>query len=455
MTQIASINSTRKAKIMNETTIFISGKARTAIGVAVMSLFGVSLSAMAAQPTAGKSYSYSSLGNPAATVSARPVSCASVCSPSIALVGGGYDVGEAFRWMIAQAGVKPASGTKPGTGGRFVIIRATGTDAYNPYLYSTLGQIDPTSPKNYEMVGGKDLGLTSVETLIIPSRAAAQDEFVLRTLNNASAIFIAGGDQSDYYNYWQDTLLTDALKLAVSNGIPVGGTSAGTAMLGQYAFDALNGDITSAQALNDPFNKGVTIDPLNTSSKTFVQKGSFMDIGSLSKVITDTHFNTRDRIGRLFSFVSRIETGCANGVENVGSVNGIGIDEETALLISGSPGNVKAEMVVNPYNSENTTAQYTSQNSAYFVKSMASPSTCAAKKPLVSNSGIQVFRMTAQPSMPSPSSTATQYSFKVQAAVNLSNLGSLQGQSFSDGSSIAGPFSYGASNGAVLGASPY
>jgi cyanophycinase len=441
---------------MNETTIFILGKARRVFGVAVMSLFGVSLSAMATQSTTAKSYGYSYLGNPAEKVSARPISCAvGGCTPSIALVGGGYDVGEAFRWLIAQAGVKPASSTKPGTNGRFVIIRATGTDAYNPYIYSNLGQIDMTTPKNYEMVGGKDLGLTSVETLIIPSRAAAQDQFVINTLNNASAIFIAGGDQADYYNYWQDTPLTDALKLAVSKGIPVGGTSAGTAMLGQYAFAGLNGTITSTQALSDPFNKAVTIDPLNTSSKSFVQKGSFIDILSLSKVITDTHFNTRDRLGRLFSFISRIETGCANGMENVGSVIGIGIDEETALLISGPSGSVKAEMVVNPYNSENTTAQYTSQNSAYFAKSMVSPSTCAAKKPLVSNSGIQIFRMTAQPSMPSPSQAATQYSFKVQASVDLSSLGSLQGKSFSDGSYVAGPFSYGASNGAVSGASPY
>ena len=42
---------------MNETTTFISVQARKAISIAVMSLLGVSLSAIAAQPTAGKSYS--------------------------------------------------------------------------------------------------------------------------------------------------------------------------------------------------------------------------------------------------------------------------------------------------------------------------------------------------------------------------------------------------------------
>src|SRR5690242_4405470 len=94
---------------------------------------------LASASNAAKNYSYSYLGDPDLKVSASPVSCGQgACSPSVALVGGGYDVGEAFRWMIARAGVKQASG------GRFVILRATGTDAYNPYIYSRLGQVDPT-----------------------------------------------------------------------------------------------------------------------------------------------------------------------------------------------------------------------------------------------------------------------------------------------------------------------
>ncbi|CAF4186842.1 unnamed protein product, partial [Adineta steineri] len=47
-----------------------------------------------------------------------------------ALVGGGKDVDEVFQWMIKKAG-----------GGDFVVIRASGTDAYNSYIYS-LGPIN-------------------------------------------------------------------------------------------------------------------------------------------------------------------------------------------------------------------------------------------------------------------------------------------------------------------------
>jgi cyanophycinase len=397
--------------------------------------------------TAAKAVTYSYLGNPeAANVSATPVSCAQgACSPSIALVGGGYDVGEAFRWMIARAGINKASG------GRFVIIRASGTDAYNPYIYSRLGQVDSTSPRGYEMVGGADLGLTSVETLVISTRAAAEDPLVLKVVGRANAIFIAGGDQADYYNFWQSTSLNKLLQNAIAAGIPVGGTSAGTAMLGQYAFAALNGAIESPAALSDPFSRYITIDPLNTSSKKFVQTGSFLTIPSLAKTVTDMHFNTRDRMGRLFSFVSRIGKGCTGGVENTGDVIGLGIDEETALLISGAPGAARAELAVNPYNAENTNPLYTAQNSAYFVKYVGAPAQCVAGKPLVAYSAIQVYRLSAQPSKPSPYSSAPQYSFKSSAWFNTANWSAQTVQTYADGSSLNGPFYYGASGGAVTG----
>jgi cyanophycinase len=396
---------------------------------------------------AAKDYTYSYLGNPDDPhVSARPLSCSGgSCTPSVALVGGGYDVGEAFRWLIAQAGVTKSSG------GRFLIIRASGGDAYNPYIYSKLGEIDTTTPRNYEMVGGADLGLTSVETLIVPSRKAAEDPFVLNVVARASAIFIAGGDQADYYNDWQETSLNKALQGAIRAGIPVGGTSAGTAMLGQYAFAALNDTVDSGPALKNPFNRYMTIDPLNTASNKFVQKGSFLNIPSLAKVITDPHLNTRDRLGRLFAFVARIGNGCSGGVEHFGSVVGMGIDEETALLVSGKAGQARVELAANPYNPENTTKAYTAQNSAYFVRYARAPSQCVDGKPLVDNTGIQVYRLSAQPAQPPMRSMPAQTSFKAGAWFNLADWTAQAVQTYPDGSSLNGPYYYGTADGNVLG----
>ena len=138
--------------------------------------------------SAGKPYSYFVTGDADAQVTASN----SPSTSSVVLMGGGPDVDEAFRWMIARAGIKP------GTGGRFVVIRATGTDAYDPYIYYSDAALTTSTSVADQWVGGASLGLSSVETLVIPSVAAANDAFVNSVVSKANAVFIAGGDQSDY-----------------------------------------------------------------------------------------------------------------------------------------------------------------------------------------------------------------------------------------------------------------
>jgi cyanophycinase len=204
------------------------------------------------------------------------------------LMGGGTDVDAAFQWMIGKSG-----------GGDFVVIRATGTDAYNPYIYG-LGTVD------------------SVETLIITTRTGAADPFVVNKIRNAEALWIAGGDQSDYINLWKGTPVADAINyVANTKGAPVGGTSAGLAVLGQFIYTGASGSVTSSQALANPFHRYVTLDR------------DFVSIANLGGVITDSHFVTRDRLGRLQAFMARIFT---NGWAS--DVKGIGIDEQTAILVN-------------------------------------------------------------------------------------------------------------------------
>ncbi|MBN9131758.1 MAG: hypothetical protein J0H48_00085 [Nitrosospira multiformis] len=88
-------------------------------------------------------------------------------SPSTLLMGGGPDVDAAFKWMIRKAG-----------GGDFVVIRASGADGYNQYVYD---------------MGGID----SIETLVIKTREAASDPFVLDRIKKAEILFIAGGDSAE------------------------------------------------------------------------------------------------------------------------------------------------------------------------------------------------------------------------------------------------------------------
>lgn len=137
---------------------------------------------------------------------------------SVVLMGGGPDVDDAFKWMIQKSG-----------GGHLVVIRASGADGYNSYIYD-MG------------------GVTSVETLVIKNTDAANDDnFVLPTVSRANAVFIAGGDQSDYIKLWKNTKLATLLQTMMQSNVPMGGTSAGLAILGEFDFAALNGTVTSGQ----------------------------------------------------------------------------------------------------------------------------------------------------------------------------------------------------------------
>lgn len=268
---------------------------------------------------AGKPYQHYLVGDPA-DVLVQPRT-----SPSLVLMGGGPDVDDAFKWMINRSG-----------GGNFVVIRSRGTDAYNPYIYA-MG------------------GASSVETLVIPSRDAANDPFVIARIRGAEALFIAGGDQSDYINYWQGTPVQAEVQNLASRNVPIGGTSAGLAVLGQFAFTAMRGTITSDAALSNPYDKTLTLGR------------DFLALPDMNSLITDAHLDTRDRMGRLVTFLARIvNDGWAS------MARGIGVDVETALLVG------------------NGIASRAGLGSAYFLQTVGVPQVCAPKTPLTyRNLGVQ------------------------------------------------------------------
>src|SRR5271156_1551397 len=97
------------------------------------------------------SYQYTRIGNKE-DVQTQPTA-------GIAMMGGGSDLDEAFRWLCNK-----------GDGGDFLVLRATGDDDYNPYVNGLCK-------------------LNSVATLIIPSHEAALDPAVAEIIRKAEAVF--------------------------------------------------------------------------------------------------------------------------------------------------------------------------------------------------------------------------------------------------------------------------
>jgi len=273
--------------------------------------------------SAAKKYSYFRVGNE------NDISTST--TPGTVLMGGGTDVDAAFQWMCQKSG-----------NGDFLVIRATGTDAYNPYIQ----QLCPNE--------------NSVATLIIPNLAAASDPFVISTIQNAEALWIAGGDQSNYINFWKGTPVQTEINAAITRGAPIGGTSAGMNVLTQFVYSALSSQgATSSQALADPFNRYITLDR------------DFASVTGLQGIIGDPHFVTRDRMGRDLAFMCRIYT---NGWSN--APRGIAIDERTALLIDATGHGILV-----------------GSSTAYFIQAPGAPQVCAPKTPLT-YTNIAVYRIT-------------------------------------------------------------
>jgi cyanophycinase len=212
------------------------------------------------------------------------------------LMGGGGVVPEAYAELSRRAGE-----------GRILVLRAT-TDA----------NADPTDGE----LGARfvtEWHARRADTLTFRSRAAAYDPRVLWLLDHADGIFIAGGDQANYIRDWKGTPVAARISAHARQGRPLGGSSAGLAVLGHYSYTALDGgSLESSAALAAPAGSGVTLE------------SQFLHVPGLERVITDSHFSTRARLGRLITFVARLNAGHPAGI-----ITGIGIDERTVLLVDG------------------------------------------------------------------------------------------------------------------------
>lgn len=247
-------------------------------------------------------------------VSYMPCGSKSLGKRTAVLMGGGVDVSAAFSRMIDRM-TKCADGTT-GRSGNFVVIRAGGNPAYDSYI-------------------NKQGIVAAVVTIVVPDRESAlaigdpsnevgqQVQGLLRT---AGAIFLTGGDQGDYYNFWKGTPVEQLISTQVEQfGVPIGGTSAGMMILSEVSYIP---DIaySSSYALQNPYYM------MQWLHRDFwANKPPFVP---LIGTVTDSHFDTRDRMGRLLTFLADT---IARGWADLSEAKAIGVDQETALVMEYSP----------------------------------------------------------------------------------------------------------------------
>ena len=248
----------------------------------------------------------------------------SLAGPAHDFGGGSTDVDAALQWIIDQVRGCTSCSTKIDV----VILRSSGSNGYNDYIYAMNG-------------------VDSVETLVITS-VRDINAAVETTIKNAEVVFFAGGDQCNYVKIFKGTLVETAVEFVYAKGGGVGGTSAGTAIQGDFTYDGCRGSAVSSDALANPYHRTVTF--------TY----DFFHWANMERTITDSHFAQRDRMGRTLAFLARqIQDGRAT------SALSIAVNEVTSVVVD-----------------RNGLATVMGDGPAYFILADHFPEVCQSGVPL-------------------------------------------------------------------------
>ena len=136
---------------------------------------------------------------------------------------------------------------------------------------------------------------TSLVLLHTRDRAKADDPTFARAINEATAVWFSGGDQSKLTAAYRGTAVDRAMRALLARGGVIGGTSAGAAVMSEIMIEG-----------GDP--------------KAEVGRG----FGFVTNAVVDQHFLRRSRLNRLLGVLADHPT-----------LIGLGIDEGTALVIEG------------------------------------------------------------------------------------------------------------------------
>ena len=182
---------------------------------------------------------------------------------------------------------------------------------------------DAWFPNYFQWIGstvGLNVQALNVE---VTSTADAQNSAKVGSVANADVIFVKGGDQGEYYDKWNGTLLETHIRSVVqTRSGAIGGTSAGAMSQAQFCFCGSQ-DMISADVLGDA--KSVYLDDKSQPGTSGIHD-DFLSF--VPGVFIETHYTQRGRMGRLLGVLARAVEDSANH-----AILGIGLEQKTGLVI--------------------------------------------------------------------------------------------------------------------------
>ena len=231
----------------------------------------------------------------------------------LVLAGGGSegDDHDASAWSAGLYGALLDGGDVTGDGQvRVAVLSASAETAWIPDYFEWLG-----ADKAFNL---------KIAQVSDANAASLVDKFA-----DVDAVFIKGGDQGEYYDAWNGTVLEAQIRAVRARGGGVGGTSAGAMSQSEYAL-AGGADYVSADALSDACTP--YLDDVSDGGT-----GVHTDfLGFVGGALVDTHFATRARLGRLAGALAKaIDDGAPP------DLLGVGLDEQTGIVVRGADAEVR------------------------------------------------------------------------------------------------------------------
>lgn len=168
-----------------------------------------------------------------------------------------------------------------------------------------------------------DLGVTDLVELYIEDRAETHDAEKLALLDSATGVFFSGGDQLRISSQIGDTPIEARIREIWRQGGVLAGTSAGASVMSDTML--VRGSSAETHRIGD-----LQMAP---------------GLGLVRDAIIDQHFAERGRIGRLLGAVAQSPR-----------VLGVGIDEDTAIVLEGDDFKVIGSGAVYVVDAEGVTA---------------------------------------------------------------------------------------------------
>jgi len=237
----------------------------------------------------------------------------------VVLAGGGSEGnnGDTTSWSYRLYGALVANGDVDGDGTIRVAVVARETEsAFIPNYFEWIGTTQGVTVDAFNVTVG--------------SRAAADNPAVVGVVATADVVFLKGGDQGQYYDLWNGTLLETHIRAVAAAGGALGGTSAGAMSLAEHCLCG-GQDLIGSDPMGDarsPYLDDATVPGTSSIHSDF--------LGIVGGVYVDTHATERGRLGRVLGVLAKAtdDTGDSEILAvAIEAQTGVVLRNDTALVV--------------------------------------------------------------------------------------------------------------------------